>query len=389
MRILFYLPVATPLWFERVVGPMLRALRGHAELHVLAPTLWRNTGISQQQLAQFADLADVHWHIVDAPGHESLRDAPEDPDGLAAFVEALAPDHVLCRAAETETAARFPARVRYIMEAGCPPFALDPWALVLHDMPFEHGAIPALDSDDRAALDAAFAPRWEAAHERFAHQRPFDLPRAEALALLGVPDDRPLIAVPLEYDHEENFFPIQHRFPANRDWVTHLLDHVPDSFTLAFTNHPLNVAHGRDAALREALRPYGARLHIASASEPGVNATNLLARHCDGMIVQNSKSYSAGAFFGKPMLRLSRQPSAAWLRMYEDLDDFLDALAAGRAVAADAADARSWFAWRIAGESFDAATIGGIELLDRLHTPVSPARWAAGLARFDQHQPRS
>lgn len=385
MRILFYLPVVTPLWFERVVVPMISTLRGHAELHVLVPALWRNTGVGPEQLRLCAELGDVHWHIVDGPGHESLREAPGDPDGLIGFVRTLAPDHVLCRAAETATAAYFPGTVHYLMEAGCPPLDTDPWALVLHRQPFEHGVMPTLSIEDRSALDAAFASRWAVARQRFEGEWPFNLPREEALAMLGLPDHSKVVAVPLEYDHEENFFSILHHFAGNSEFVAHLLDRVPADFVLAFTNHPLNVAHGRDAALREALGSYGDRVRIVETKR-GVNATNLLARHCDGLILQNSKSCAAGAFFGKPMLRLSHQPSAEWLRMYGDLDCFVAALGEGTAEAAAAEDARSWFAWRVAGESFDAGTIDAAELIDRLDNPVATARWAGGLARYDQYQ---
>ncbi len=386
MRILFYLPVVTPLWFERVIVPMIRTLRPHAELHVLVPTLWRNTGIARQHLAKCADLADVHWHIVEGPGHESLRTGPDDADGLIGFVQSLAPDHVLCRAAEIETLAGFPGKIHHILEAGAPPLRGLPFDTILQPKLFEYGAMPVLTDSQASELDALFEPRWEATQQRRAKTWPFDLSRTEALALLGLPSDRRIIAVPLEYDHEENFYWVQHRFRENIDLVSHLLDSVPDDFLLAFTNHPLNVAHGRDAALRAELKRLGRRVHIVSALGPDINVTDLLVRHCDGMIVQNSKSYSVGALFGKPMLRLSHCPSAEWLRAYEDLDTFLAALGEGSAVAADPEAARRWFAYRIIDEGFDTASVTAADLLNRLELRVSPARWAQGLARFDLQQ---
>jgi hypothetical protein len=386
LRILFYLPVVTPLWFERVIAPMLRALRGHAELHVLVPALWRNTGVGQKDLARCADLTDVHWHIVDGPGHESLRAAPDDAEGLIGFVRALAPDHVLCRAAETETLAGFPGKIHHILEAGAPPLRGLPFDTILQPQLFEYGAMPALTDAQATELDALFAPRWTVARERLARAWPHHLGRADALDHLGLPADRPIIAVPLEYDHEENFYGVQHRFRENVDLVTHLLERVPDDFLLAFTNHPLNIAHGRDAALRKALHSYGARVHMVEQIDPSVNATDLLARHCDAMILQNSKSYAVGAFHGKPMLRLSRCPSAEWLRMYEDLEVFLAALASGAAASPDPDAVMRWFAFRIADEGFDAAAATGADLLDRLERRLSPARWAEGLAKFDLQQ---
>lgn len=385
LRILFYLPVVTPLWFERVIVPMVRVLRPHAELHVLVPALWRNTGVARQNLAKCADLADVHWHIVEGAGHESLRVAPDDADGLVAFVESLAPDHVLCRAAETATAARFPGKLHHILEVGAPPLRTIPFGVILQPELFEFGAMPALAASQAAELDSLFAPRWAAAHQWLGRTWPFNLGREEALALLGVPTDRKIIAVPLEYDHEENFFSVQHRFRANIDFVTHLLDRVPEDFLLAFTNHPLNVAHGRDAELRAELERLGKRVHFVSAPDPDVKPTDILVQHCDGMIVQNSKAYSVGVLYGKPILRLSHCRSAEWLRAYEDLDAFLAAVAAGTAAVPDPDEARRWFAFRSADEAFDAETIGASELLDRLEHRFSPARWKTGLARVSQY----
>ena len=385
MRILFYLPVVTPLWFDEVILPLIRTLRPHAELHVLVPALWRNTGIGAEQLAACAEFGDVHWHLVDGEGHESLRTRPEDREGLTAFVTALAPDYVLCRAAETATAAGFPGTVRYLMEAGAPPLAMDHWVVGLHHGIFDYGAMPALDGHAEA-LDAAFASRWEAARHRFAMAAPFDLAREEALAWMGLPADRRILAVPLEYEHEENFFPIQHRFARNRDLVAHLAAHIPDDFVLALTSHPLNRLHGGDAELRALVARYGGRVRLVELPEAGPAATNLLVRHCDGLIVQNSKSFAAGAFFAKPMLRLSHRGSAAWLRIHDDLDRFILAVRERTAAAPDPEATRRWFAHRVADEAFDARTITAPEFLERLSVPVSPARWAGGLARYDQHQ---
>lgn len=388
MRILFYLPVVTPIWFKEAILPLVRTLRPHAELHVLAPVLWRNTGIGPEDLAACADLDDVHWHLVDGPGHESLRTAPGDLDGLTDFVRGIAPDYVLCRSAETETAATFPGVVRYLMEAGAPPLVMDPWVLALHEGILDCGTMPALDDVEGAQVEAVFASRWQAAQTRFAQEAPYALPRGEALALMGLPDDRKIIAVPLDYEHEENFFPLQHHFARNRDLVAHLAARLPGDFVLALTDHPLNRFHGADAELRAMVEGYGPRVRLVALPEGGSASTNLLVKHCDGLIMQNSKCFSAGAFFGKPMLRFSRRGSADWLRMHTDLDAFVAGLRDGSAAAPDPDAARRWFAWRVAGEAFSAKTIDAPEFLERLSTPLSPARWEGALARYDRHQPR-
>jgi len=389
LRILFYLPVVTPLWFQEVILPLVRTLREHAELHVLVPVLWRNTGIGQGELAGCTDLGDVHWHLMDFAGHEKLRTGSGNLDGLNAFVRGIAPDYALCRSAETETAAGFPGVVRYLMEAGAPPLAMDGWALALHEGIFDFGAMPELATSEGEGGEAAFASRWQAAQTRFAQEAPYSLSRDEALALMGLPDDRKIIAVPLEYEHEENFFPLQHHFPSNVDFVAHLAATVPDDFVLALTNHPLNRVHGADAELRAMADVLGPRVRLVELAEAGAATTNLLAKHCDGMVVQNSKSFSTGAFFGKPMLRLSHRRSADWLRMHTDLDTFVAGLRDGSAAAPDPEATRRWFAWRVADEAFSAKTIDAAEFIERLHTPFSPTRQEDALARYDQHQPRS
>jgi len=388
LRILFYLPVVTPLWFGEVIVPLVRTLRAHAELHVLVPALWRNTGVGPAELAGCADLGDVHWHLGDGPDHEGLRTGSGDVEGLTAFVRGIAPDLVLCRSAETEVAAAFPGTVRYLMEAGAPPLAMDGWALALHEGIFDFGAMPELGGAEGAQVEAAFVVRWQAAEARFAQEEPYALPRSEALALMGLPDDRVIVAVPLEYAHEENFFPLQHRFARNPDLVAHLAARLPDDFVLALTDHPLNRLHGAGAELRAMVAEQGPRMRLVELAEGGGATTNLLAKHCDGMVVQNSKSFAAGAFFGKPMLRLSHRGSADWLRMYGDIDAFAADLRDGSAAVPDPDATRRWFAWRVLDEAFSAKTVDAAELLARVHTPFSPARWEGGLARYDQHQPR-
>ena len=50
MKVLFYLPVVTPFWFENMVEPLIRRMASSAEVHILAPKFWRNTGIGENEV---------------------------------------------------------------------------------------------------------------------------------------------------------------------------------------------------------------------------------------------------------------------------------------------------------------------------------------------------
>ena len=109
-----------------------------------------------------------------------------------------------------------------------------------------------------------------------------------------------------------------------------------------------------------------------------------LARDAQGMLIGDTKVYSMGAFFATPMLRRSNFETAAWLRAYADLADFLPAVADGEARAADYRDARSWFAFHVANNLIDPKDplLTPAALLAHIDRPVDPARWDAGIARY-------
>ncbi len=52
MKIMFYLPVVTPWWFVNIITPLIRSAARDAEVFVLVPPRWRNTGIGPDELAQ-------------------------------------------------------------------------------------------------------------------------------------------------------------------------------------------------------------------------------------------------------------------------------------------------------------------------------------------------
>ena len=108
MRVLFYLPIVTPWWFDNIVVHLIHVLARECEVHVMVPPSWRGTGISKAQAPHIEALPHVHWHLLNGDAHPQLRiDASED-SALLDSVASLAPDLTLCRSADLKTPARFP-----------------------------------------------------------------------------------------------------------------------------------------------------------------------------------------------------------------------------------------------------------------------------------------
>lgn len=383
MRVLFYLPVVTPWWFDRIVVPMIRRVAGVAEVHVLAPALWRNTGLDPAALTGLADLADVHWAIADGDDHPSLRTRPADPDGLLAFVREIAPDIVFCRSADFETSRHFPGLVRFLMETAFAPFQVDPSTTTIVDRPFANGAMPMLGSAEHARLDALIAPLWSEMQGPWRRAMPG---REAVFSAAGIPSDRPVLLLPLEYEHEENFF-LQHRPQplSNADLLASIAEAVTPHCTLVVSDHPLNVLHVAGDAVRAAVARLGPRVILADSEILGHPATLALAGHVDGMLLGDSKCFSLAAFFGVPMMRQSRFASASWLNAETDLDRFVANVCAGTARAPSQSDARSWFAFHLANEAFlpEDEQLTGEAILDRAQRATNPDRWKAGIGRVD------
>lgn len=379
MRILFYLPVITPWWFDHIVAPLIRCVAGTHEVHVLAPVPWQGTGIGPRELEMAADMPEVNWHIVDGDGHPTMRTEPADRAGIIAFVRGLAPDYVLCRSADCETVRGFPGVVRHIMEGGAPPLAIPADWIVLQEEPFDHGLLPPLDDDQRALLDRLIAPLWESLWRANAGCAPLR-------SWLPLPADQPLLALPLEYEHEENFF-LMHRVGAtpNHRLIDELAERIDDRFLVAVTNHPLNEHYIDNSALEGAIAARPRMRLIAGTSPDGENATMALARGADGVLIGDSKVYALAGFFGTPLLRQSRFRTGAWLNAYADLATFLADVAAGTARRPDQAAARTWFAFHVANNLVDPddPALTASDLLARLDRPVDPARWAEGFARLE------
>ena len=384
-KILFYLPVVTPWWFDTIVAPMIAKLGTEAEIHVLAPDFWRNTGIGPAQLQTCASLPDIRWHIVEGDGHFSLRTRPDDADGLVDFVRSINPDYVFCRSADVSTPSAFPGKVVHLMEAGASPFSTrGGWIILQRDF-WHHGAMPALAEADRAAIEAQFSRLWKRFRNRMEHKGPFRDPRPKALAGMGLAEDRKIIALPLEYEHEEAFTAFHNRFERNIDLLHHVAGQLDDRFVLAVTDHPLNYRYVDNSKIYAAIEALGTKAHLVPNPEGYYYRTTLLIKHCDGLIVQNTKAIYCAAMFGKPVLRLSNRPTADWLGAHQDMRPFLDEVASGRGGVSEE-QARLWFGYHIMHEIIDPAAISGAEILDRVDRPFSRDRLASGLERFEAFQ---
>lgn len=384
-RVLFYLPVVTPWWFDNIVVHMIRALSAVAEVHVLVPPLWRNTGIGPEQLNGAASIHGVHWHIADEGDHRSLRTAPADADGLLERVRSIDPAYVFCRSTDITTPSQFPGTVRHLMEAGVPPLSTRAgWVTLPRDY-WHHGAMPDLADDDRRTIEETFAPVWKRLRHVTEQADEFRLVRAKALQRMGLPEGRKIIALPLEYDHQEAFTAVHHRFERNLDLIRYAAEHAESDWVIAVSDHPLNYKHVDNSAVYDEISALGDRVRLVPNPRQDGRLTALLTKHCDGLIVQNSKAIYSGALFEKPILRLSNRPTADWLGAHEELEAFKAAVARG-ATAGARERFRFWLGYHTLHEIIDPPTISGAEILDRIERPFSRERLAAGLQRYNAHQ---
>ncbi len=386
MKALFYLPVVTPWWFDAIIEPLIRCMAKEAEVAVLAPTPWTNTGIGPREMQRMADLPGVQWYIMEGPDHRSVRTIPANPAELIDFVTALAPDFTFCRSADRDTAAQFPGTVRFIMEADAPPFTVPTHRIALRDDLFDHGVLPPLTPDQEQWLDRAIAPQWEALEEKYAALRSS---RAAVLEESGIDPDKPLLLLPLEYEHRENFF-LMHRVGPrpNHKLVAEIAARVTPHCTLAITDHPLNRLYVNCDALHATV----AELDDVMLFEnpiAGLPATVALTPHSDAILLGDSKSFSLAAFFGTPILRRSRFPSGDWLHVTEDLDSLMERMGSGKLPCPDPALTRRWFSFHFANDAFDPLdpSLTASALVARMEQRVDPARWEAGLAHLNAPQP--
>ena len=389
MKVLFYLPVVTPWWFDNVVEPLIRRMAQVAETHVLAPQPWRNTGIGAREMEQCLDLPGLHWAIVDSPDHPSLRTEPADRDGLVAFVRSIDPDYVFCRSADFDTVRDFPGTVRFLMEIATAPFPVVEHKVILTTAPFDHGMLPDIADvtpGEAAMLDGFIAPAWEKLQRRYLRAVPH---RGAVLRAAGIDPDRPVLLLPLEYMHEENFFLAHSIGPAaGHALVAEIAGRIGPDVTLAVTNHPLNERYLNNAMLYQVCEAMD-NVVLLRGEIGGLSPTIAVARHADGMFLRDSKSFAVAAFFGTPILRHSKFASADWLRVETALDRFVADMGAGRARRPDVEVARRWFGLHMANDTFFAQdpALTAEDLAARADRPKDPSRWSHAMARYRATQP--
>lgn len=380
MRILFYLPVVTPWWFREIIVPIMRALHNGAaptELHVMIAPLWRNTGAEANDLLAAADLDAVHWHVIDEGDPDQFRVSGAEVPGLLNLVHAIAPDLTLARSADFAISSQFPGVVRYVMEAAASPFAYQRHYVVLEEEPFAPALVPAWAT----AQADAYAECLRRVRPLVEQCRPLAAP-AVLRATLGLPGDRRVIAVPLQYEHPENYFLLHSRFPDALILLDRLLAEVPGDVVLAVTDHPLNRMYGDQPdhplyvdrrAVKELIARHPGRIVDCTAWR----AADMLAICADAMLNDLSKSWTLSAFFGTPLVNIGARPAAEWLNALADLEALPAALASGPLARADPIEAWRWFGWHLGARLAEPDTL----TLDRLVRCVEQRPSEADVAR--------
>ena len=312
-----------------------------------------------------------------------MRTEPVQRDGIIAFVRSLDPDYTVCRSADFETVKAFPGVVRHITEGAADPLRLGPDSFHFTTCPFDHGVMPDLDTAQFEALNAMIEPHWEA------------MARAERLEGVqqdylnewaDLPSDRPIVFLPLEYEHEENFYTM-HRVGStpNAALLEELAKKLGDRVFLALTNHPLNEKHLDNSALTRVVRANRSRMRLLPGKTPiGTRTSNFLMTSADGVILGDSKVYAMAGFHGTPMLRLSRFATGEWMNAQEAVDPFVDGLASGSCSRPDTASARTWFAFHTANNLCCPRDpdLTGEAVLGRLDNPVDTNRWHRNFSYF-------
>jgi hypothetical protein len=345
MRILFYLPAIADWWFEWIITPMLRTLASDgdvAEIHLLVAPPWRHSGLSAQHVAWLQHTAKIHWHVIDPASSGDIawnfRFNGAAVPGLLDHIRAINADLTLVRSAEPAFCRAFPGTVRFITEGAAPPYATDGRWVVLEEEAFGRGFMP-----DHAKAHAA-----SCAHVTQGLAGP-RVTAAEARDRLALNTDRPILAVPLQWEHPDNFFLDLAGFPTSLGLINALLDHTDPDVVLAISDHPLNRANLDRSDLKTALAAMPDRVILCEQD----GATGLLAACADVMVSDLSKSWSLAAFHGTPILDVGLQPAAAWINAIPGLANLPRSPRRADLPAADPQAMALWFGWHLGARMLD------------------------------------
>lgn len=379
LRILFYLPVVTPWWFSQIITPMLRTLHDEAELHIMIAPIWRNTGLEPDHLLPLANLDRIHWHIMDHEDPAPFRLNGAAVPGLLDLVNTINPDLTLARSADEATPALFPGAVRYIMEGAAPPFDTDKRWVILEERLFSFGAMPRRAAAIGQECARILGPAWAHAEQLLGIEPPLGWRNQ-----WGLPHDRPILGVPLQYEHEEDFFVAGSAAPRARDLLAMLLETLDEQVFLAITDHPLNrvFLDRSDVHQLIAAHPHRARLCTSNALPQG--ATGVFAAHADALLIDQSKSWSLAAFAGTPALRIGTRPIADWIGFSEDLASFPRKLKRP-----DRVTMRRWFGWHLGARVLDPTRFTLDELIARANGKATGAMITANLQMVLDRLPRA
>lgn len=381
MRILFYLPIVTPWWLDTLVINLVRSLSICAEIHIVIGLAWKNTGLMPDQLDKYKDLQNVQWHLYTGSDQESFRTNAADQQELIDFIVNLNADITICRSAEIEVVKHFPGHVRYFTEADFDPL-LKLRNSVFQTHIFEYGLMPSLTESERDWLSENFAPFWEDMVENAALQKTM-VDRKTS----GLPVNSPVIALPLEYRHEENFFSHLSQYETQSQLISEILSCMPDNFTLAISDHPLNHLYRPRDEMQNIVGENHDRVVLVPGQAQGGLSTFDLIGLSDGVVLENSKCISAAAFHGTPICRLSSFRQASWLNCYSTLESLFQSIKHQEAKAPEKDSCRNWLGYHVANNVIGPEELAGdpLNILGYLLKPHDPSRWPLGIERYRTH----
>ncbi|MEO0908051.1 MAG: hypothetical protein AAFY07_11050 [Pseudomonadota bacterium] len=347
LRVCFYIPVTTSWWFTEIISNLIRTLASEHEVHAIVTPEWKGTGLNGSHMRLLEELNNVQWHIFNHPDHHQLRTDASGTGEVINFIRQINPDLTLCRSADIKTPAQFPGHVRYIMEGGAEPMIIGPRSVVLSPNLFDHGILPELSSDQDQRLDDLANVIFDTALNM-----PKLPPRSEVFEAAGLSPCAKTLVLPLEYQHEENFFRQHLDIEDNAQLITQVVSRLPQDTQLLVTDHPLNVLHCDTSEVEKTLASLKGKAGMLREIDILAPPTLAAIHYSDAMVVQNSKSWTLCADLDKPLLRLSDFATADWVNAYCDWPDFLNDLAHGELKRPDAVMARRWFAFRAANDVF-------------------------------------
>jgi hypothetical protein len=384
-KVLFYLPTVTPWWLENIVSPLIDAIKGSCGVSVMVPSFWHGTGVGRDHPA-IAAHDDVDWYYLEGERFRDLRfPAGGVPEVLDRALD-ISADYTFCRSADTVTPEFFPGVVRYLMEYDLPlltPLGGGENFSLCGPRLFDRGFLPPMPPEAISWLSGAAHRLLQAdpCARRLYAPPPS---RREYRIAAGLPADKTIVACPLEFELPENFFAFARVHRDNVAAMEAILSGMGEDCCLAVTRHPLNRRHGDDGRVQAFIAAHAPRVREVTYAEFGQTTAELI-RQCDGVALEDTKTISVAALFGKPILRFSRFASADWMCVYDDVGSFFRALACGTAAAPLPKDALAWLGHALADRRLHVgnADLTWESLKSRIDRPCDPRRWQVEIGGYE------